>query len=238
MFALDNFFHNIAEKRVTKKQNKLMNAFERFADSQTKINDLAVKLAKEREELCETKWKLTALAENPLVLTWVKDVDGKFVYANKRTQEKLLMDDELGHTGEWYAKKYREKNGEDSYTLGEVCDKSEQIVQESKQPGTFLEDGYIDGEYFALMVYKAPKLDAKGRLQYTVGVAIDFTDIVGTLKTIKDGFETAPCQVVDGVCSGGFTKVNEFFDKYYFSMIDDEDSKGESVTLKGSGGNA
>ncbi len=110
-------------------------------------------------------------------LIWAKDLDDRYLFANKAICEKLLMCEEqespLGKTDLFFAQRERDKGY--CHTFGEICINSDGIVKTSKEPGKFLEDGKVRNEYLVLDVHKAPMFDELGNLIGTVGAARDVT---------------------------------------------------------------
>lgn len=111
-------------------------------------------------------------------LIWAKDLDDRFLFANKAICEKLLMCEEqespIGKTDLFFAKREREKGHQ--HTFGEICINSDEIVKATRKQGKFLEDGKVRGEYLVLDVHKAPMLDEFGNLIGTVGAGRDVTN--------------------------------------------------------------
>ena len=97
-------------------------------------------------------------------MIWMKDLDGKYMYANKAIQDGLLFDrDPIGKNDAEMAGKAKEKFGAKNHTFGEVCGNSDVVVREKadngtfkKEDGRFLEDGKVKGEMMYLEVFKAP----------------------------------------------------------------------------------
>lgn len=110
-------------------------------------------------------------------LIWAKDLDDRYLFANKAICEKLLMCEEqespLGKSDLFFAQRERDKGHH--HTFGEICVNSDEIVKASKKPGKFLEDGKVRDTYLVLDVHKAPMFDELGNLIGTVGAGRDVT---------------------------------------------------------------
>jgi PAS domain S-box-containing protein len=111
-------------------------------------------------------------------LIWAKDLDDRYLFANKAICEKLLMCEEqespIGKTDLFFAKRERDKGHQ--HTFGEICINSDEIVKATRKQGKFLEDGKVRGEYLVLDVHKAPMFDEFGNLIGTVGAGRDVTN--------------------------------------------------------------
>lgn len=113
-------------------------------------------------------------------MLWVKDTEGRYLYANRAICEKLLMTDTeevLGKTDVFFAKREREKHPENAewHTFGELCLNSDEIVLQFEETMAFEEYGNIRGEHTYLEVHKAPLYDANKKLIGTIGSGRNIT---------------------------------------------------------------
>ena len=121
------------------------------------------------------------MCDNLPDLIWTKDLESKFIFANKACCEELLnakdTDEPIGKTGVYFGNREKESHPEnpDYHTFGETCAASDSAVLESKRPQRFEELGNIKGEFLILDIYKAPFLDEKNNIIGTVGCAKDVT---------------------------------------------------------------
>jgi signal transduction histidine kinase/DNA-binding response OmpR family regulator/GAF domain-containing protein len=112
---------------------------------------------------------------------WTKDLESKFIFANKACCEKMLnakdTDEPIGKTDVYFATREKESHPEnpDYHTFGETYNSSNLAVLESKRPQRFEKSGNVKGEFLILDVYKAPFLDEKNNIIGTVGCARDIT---------------------------------------------------------------
>lgn len=110
-------------------------------------------------------------------LIWAKDLDGKYIFANKAICEKLLgavdTDEPIGKTDVFFAKRQRQSHPENPrwHTFGELCFDTDRVVIVSGKPGRFDEYGNVYGEFLFLDVYKTPLWDENGCMIGTVGSA-------------------------------------------------------------------
>lgn len=127
------------------------------------------------------------LTDNAPDLIWAKDIEDRYLFANKAICDKLLMcqstQEPLGRNDIFFADRERE-TGYD-HTFGEICVNSDQIVKSLNRPKRFLEDGQVRGEYLALDVHKAPFYDDRGEMIGTVGCGRDVTKEVQIEKQLK-----------------------------------------------------
>ncbi len=121
-------------------------------------------------------------------MIWAKDLDDKYIFANKAIRNKLLMcregESPIGKPDLFFAN--RERSGGYKHTFGEICVDSDEIVKKSLQPGKFLEDGLVRGKYLVLDVHKAPLFGVNGKLIGTVGAGRDVTKDVAIQKKIEE----------------------------------------------------
>ncbi len=124
-------------------------------------------------------------------MLWVKDKDGKYLYANKAICENLLMakntQEPIGKDDIFFAKREREthKDKPNWHTFGELCFNSDQVVIQNDKPMKFEEYGNVKGKMLYLEVYKAPFYDKDGNIIGTVGAGRDIT----TLKNMQLSLE-------------------------------------------------
>lgn len=121
---------------------------------------------------------------------WVKDIDGKYIIANKSICTRLLFDENpIGKTDVELATAQIKRVGEENHTFGKVCANSDLIVLNEAKPMKFNEDGIVNGKYMMLQVNKNVFRDDKGMIAGTVGIGRDITyeteairDIMTTTK--------------------------------------------------------
>lgn len=121
------------------------------------------------------------MCDNVPDLIWSKDLDKKFVFANKSLCDKLLnakdTDEPIGKTDLYFADRERKSHPDYGqwHTFGEMCWDSDSIVMESRKAERFYEFGNVKGEYLLLDVYKAPFWDENEVMIGTVGCGRDVT---------------------------------------------------------------
>jgi PAS domain S-box-containing protein len=123
------------------------------------------------------------MADNVMDMIWAKDLQGRYIFANKAICDKLLMakniDEPIGKTDMFFAERERKKHPDNPewHTFGEICGNTDKVVLKSKKPEFFNEYGNVRGEFLNLDVIKAPFWDENGQLIGTVGSARDVTKI-------------------------------------------------------------
>ncbi len=121
-------------------------------------------------------------------MLWAKDLEDRYIFANKAICEKLLMCKEfespIGKDDLFFAN--RERAERQVHTFGEICVNSDQIVKNTCQAGSFLEDGLVRGKYLVLDVHKAPLVDDSGKIVGTVGAGRDVTMEIANQKAVQE----------------------------------------------------
>ncbi|BBO79582.1 hypothetical protein DSCO28_01480 [Desulfosarcina ovata subsp. sediminis] len=141
-------------------------------------NETLKSLAGKRQEDFDALFKLARrIADNVPDLMWAKDMDNRYLFANRALCDRLLMcqnpEAVVGKNDLYFAELER-SNGQ-RHTFGEICENSDDIVKEKGKAMRFVEDGLVRGQYLVLDVHKAPLLDESGNLLGTVGCGRDIT---------------------------------------------------------------
>ncbi|WP_319525185.1 PAS domain-containing protein [uncultured Desulfosarcina sp.] len=117
------------------------------------------------------------IADNAPDMIWAKDMDNRYLFANRALCERLLMcshpEAAIGKKDIYFAQCERAKG--QRHTFGEICIDSDEVVKTEKRAMRFVEDGLVRGKYLILDVHKAPLLDESGRMIGTVGCGRDIT---------------------------------------------------------------
>lgn len=140
--------------------------------------DITTDVQELESEVMVYKYILHAVGEAIPDMLWFKDMEGKYLYANKAIKDGLLLDDDpIGKTDQELAEAARRTYGAENHTFGELCADSDQIVKQTKAPGRFLEHGKIKGKMMYLEVFKAP-VYSSGELIGVCGSGRDMTAYV------------------------------------------------------------
>jgi len=98
-------------------------------------------------------------------MLWAKDLEDRYIFANKAIREKLLMckdsESPIGLNDLFFAE--RERAEGQCHTFGEICVDSDKIVKSTCRAGRFFEDGMVRGKYLVLDVSKVPFFNENGQ---------------------------------------------------------------------------
>ena len=157
-------------KHIREKYDDTMHAIEKYKED----------LRKEREIRLREKNLFISVLDHLDDLVWAKDIDGKYIVANKAFREKfcygISWEELQGKTDQELAEKFKHFVGEENHTFGEMCANSDVIIQETKVPKQFLEEGNINGKLMKLVVNKSPVYNFEGKMFATCGSGRDVTE--------------------------------------------------------------
>lgn len=129
------------------------------------------------KELYKKDVIISAMIEKLPDMLWFKDVEGRYVYANKAIREGLLLDDSPeGKTDMELAYAAKEVYGDREHTFGEVCgDSDEDVLENEYESKRYVESGKVKGKMLHLEVNKSVvKVD--GKIIGVVGSGRDITE--------------------------------------------------------------
>lgn len=129
------------------------------------------------KELYKKDVIISAMIEKLPDMLWFKDVDGKYIYANKAIRDNLLLDENpVGKTDLELSYAAKQKYGDREHTFGEVCEDSDRDVLENGYEGKkYVESGKVKGKMLHLEVNKSVvKVD--GEVIGVVGSGRDITE--------------------------------------------------------------
>ncbi len=124
---------------------------------------------------------LRLMADNVPDMIWVKDLDKRYLFANRAVCQQLLnaadTEEPVGKNDMFFALRERQGHPDNPqwHTFGELCQDSDAITLERGAESVFEEFGNIRGRLTYLDVHKAPFLNDKGEVIGTVGSARDVT---------------------------------------------------------------
>ena len=124
---------------------------------------------------------LRLMTDNMPDMLWAKDLNRKYIFANKAVCEKLLnardTDEPIGKTDLFFAQRECQSHPENAewHTFGKICQDSDDLTMQQKKAGCYIEQGNVKGEFLHLDVRKAPILDEEGKMIGTVGSGRDIT---------------------------------------------------------------
>ena len=135
---------------------------------------------------------LRTLTDNLPDMLWIKDVQGRYLFANKSICENLLMakdtSEPVGQTDVYFALRERntQPDNDDWHTFGELCFNSDEVVIKNNRPMRFEEYGNVKGKLLYLEVHKAPFYDKHGNILGTVGSGRDITEMMQMKKELVE----------------------------------------------------
>ncbi|MGJ0344241.1 EAL domain-containing protein [Aliarcobacter cryaerophilus] len=124
---------------------------------------------------------LSLISKHSPDMLWIKDLNGRYLYANNAICNGLLIatpDEVIGKTDIFFALREREKNKDNKnwHTFGELCANTDLETIKYMRPLRFLENGNIQGKMTYLEVDKAPFFDENKNLIGVIGTARDITE--------------------------------------------------------------
>ena len=153
-------------------------------------------------------------------MVWAKDLEGRYIVANKSFREKfcygITWDELQGMTDDELAKKFKKQVGEENHTFGEMCANSDVVVQRSKLPQKFLEEGNINSKYMKSIVNKSIVVNHKNEMFAICGSGRDITEWYLSIKKAIKNLK-ANCSCFD---SEEVNKILEELNKFRFKEGD------------------
>ena len=164
---------------------------DRYDETIKAIEDYKKELEIERDKRTRERNLFLSVLDHLDDMVWAKDLEGKYIVANKAFREKfcygITWDELQGMRDVELAKKFKKQVGEENHTFGELCANSDVVVQESKLPQKFLEDGNINGKLMKLIVNKSIVVNYKNEMFAVCGSGRDVTEwFVAIEKAIKN----------------------------------------------------
>lgn len=199
--------------------NELTTKLDEFLYEIEKDKERAYKLELElnrvRNERDRFKNLVIAVGNTIPDLMWAKDLQGRYLYANKEILNTLFYGFDksavLGRNDLEITKLCKELVGDKNHTFGEICKNSDYIVLKNLSKRRFLEYGKVNGSEIYLEVHKAPFYNSEGKLLGTVGTGRDITD---WYLGIKNAIENCKESTID--------LISKELDKYKFDFEGEE----------------
>ncbi|MFZ4621629.1 MAG: PAS domain S-box protein [Bacteroidota bacterium] len=209
-----------------------------YADENTKTALINEELQRKNSEIAENIARLEAseakyhqlyslqrlMGDTMPDLIWAKDLDKKYIFANKAICEKLLMASDttepIGKTDIFFAERERALHQDEPqwHTFGELCQDSDEVTLRELKEMQFNEFGNVRGKFLYLDVHKAPLYDTEGNLIGIVGSARDVTEqkrIEETLQLSHHALESFSEFLTITDLNDRFTYVNQAFVNAY-----------------------
>ena len=155
------------------------------------IEDYKKELEVEKDKRAKERNLFLSVLDHLDDMVWAKDLNGRYIVANKAFREKfcygITWDELQGMTDIELAKKFKKQVGEENHTFGEMCANSDVVVQRSRLPQKFLEDGMINGKMMKLVVNKSIVVNHNKEMFAICGSGRDVTEWYTSLeKAIKN----------------------------------------------------
>jgi len=137
---------------------------------------------------------LRLMCDNVPDMIWAKDLEKRFIFANKAICKHLLnatdSQEPIGKTDLFFAERERSlfPDNPEWHTFGEICRDSDQITMEAGIPMQFDEFGNVKGQFLFLDVHKAPFIDEEGKMIGTVGSGRDITEQKQAEKALESNY--------------------------------------------------
>ena len=166
---------------------------DRYDETIKAIEEYKKELELERDKRAKERNLFLSVLDHLDDMVWAKDLDGRYIVANKAFREKfcygITWDELQGMTDIELAKKFKKEVGEENHTFGELCANSDVVVQRSKLPQKFLEDGNINGELMKLVVNKSIVVNSNNEMFAICGSGRDvtewYTSIENAIKNLR-----------------------------------------------------
>ena len=135
---------------------------------------------------------LRLVCDNEPDMIWAKDIEGRYIFANKAMCSKLLeaidTDEPVGKTDHFFAERScRMHAGDEPWSNNAVkCQETDSITIMSNAAQRFEEVYYVGGELRILDVHKAPLYNDDGVVIGTVGSARDVTAAKAVEKALDE----------------------------------------------------
>ena len=159
---------------------------EKYDETIKAIEGYKKELEVERDKRAKERNLFLSVLDHLDDMVWAKDLDGKYIVANKAFREKfcygITWDELQGMTDVELAKKFKKQVGEQNHTFGEKCANSDVVVQMSGLPQKFLEDGNINGKLMKLVVNKSIVVNDENEMFAICGSGREVTEWYTSLE--------------------------------------------------------
>ena len=192
-----------SELEILKRENSILKErihsleleLKKSEDYEQRILDMSKNMKKLRER--KSKYRTLAhllrmMCDNVPDMIWAKDINNKYIFANKAISKNLLnaadTEEPIGKNDIFFAERERSShiNDREWHTFGEICRDTDIVTMEAGSAQQFDEYGNIQGKFLFLDVHKAPFINENGKLIGTVGSARDVTSAKETEQLIKN----------------------------------------------------
>ena len=154
---------------------------ERLHDEMSEREQAAKALRASQDEAHRLATMLRLICDNVPDMIWAKDLENRYLFANKALCEKLLnaadTAEPVGKTFDFFVRRERERHPDDPewHTFGQFTEDVDRHTIGREEPTAFEEAGRVLGQFAYLDIHQARFVDAQGIIIGTVGCARDIT---------------------------------------------------------------
>ena len=197
------------------KANKEFNIIHRKLENGFLIIDTLTKqYVQKLQEVKRAKNLLYTIGNTIPDMMWAKNKKGEYIYVNKTFRDEFFYGlsevDIITKTDLDLSRFCKNLVGEDNHTFGEDCANSDLLTINSLAKERFLEEGYINGKYMYLEVYKNVLVE-DGEVIGTVGIGRDVTEYYSNLKSAITNMNSV------GTPRKSVIELEKLLDQYKFS---------------------
>ena len=156
-------------------------AGERLRDEMAGREQVERELRDSQDESGQLATMLRMMCDNVPDMIWAKDLEGRYIFANKALCEKLLGTSDtsapLGKTFDHFAERERAVYPDQTewHTYGQFSQDVDRHTLSREEPTIYEESGNVRGSFVFLDVHQARFVSARGEVIGTVGCARDIT---------------------------------------------------------------
>jgi PAS domain S-box-containing protein len=235
--------HATNKEELVKEVKTLRTRIAQLENIEDEYRTITEALTKSEKRYRDLYRMVRLMCDNVPDLIWAKDLETRFIFANKAICEKLLnaqnTDEPIGKTDMYFAERERNSHpgNSDWHTFGEICRDSDSVVMKSRKSERFDEFGNVKGQFLYLDVYKSPFWNDEGKMIGTVGCGREVTrerKIEEELKKSEKRYRAIVEDQTELICrflpDGTLTFVNNAYCRYF--DMKQEDLIGQSfITL-------
>jgi PAS domain S-box-containing protein len=119
-------------------------------------------------------------------MIWIKDLDGKYIWANSKLIKGLLLKNTLHDIINKTDLEIADEVKSTEHTVGKACNNSDILTIQKSTEMKFIEEFYVNGVYTVLEVVKNVIRDADGNVVGTIGNGRDITERWLKLQSLLD----------------------------------------------------
>ncbi len=156
------------------------------------VDILTLSLQASKSDYKQLYSMLRLVCDNEPDMIWAKDVEGRYIFANKAMCTKLLdavdTDEPIGKTDKFFTDRSCQKHAGDMpwCNNAEKCRETDMRTMQANTPQRFEEVYFISGEVRCLDVQKAPLYNEEGVIIGTVGSARDITQDKAIERALRE----------------------------------------------------